>query len=60
MIDAIETSNTEFVTCSLSSSKDSCVLATPEKKVGVVRVIHFDKADKTQIIHAHYSPIVAI
>jgi hypothetical protein len=37
----------------VSPSKDVCVIASPEKKTGTVRIVHFDKGNKTQLIDAH-------
>ncbi len=41
-------------------SRDVCVIAAPEKKVGTVRVVHFDKSAKTQLIDAHQQAISAL
>ena len=47
MIEVIETCPNIKGICAVSPSKDVCVIAAPEKKVGTVRVIHFDKGNKT-------------
>lgn len=44
----------------MSPSKEVCVVAAPEKKLGTVRVMHFDKDMKTWMIDAHQSAIAAI
>ena len=36
------------------------MIAAPEKKLGTVRVMHFDKDMKTWMIDAHQSAIAAI
>ena len=53
MIEVIETAQNPKGICGLSPSKEVCVLACPEKKVGTVRVVHFDKGNKTTLIDAH-------
>ena len=53
MIEVIETYNNPKGNCVFSPSKEICVLACPEKKVGTVRVVHFDKNSKTTLIDAH-------
>lgn len=53
MIEVIETAPNPKGICALSPSKEVCVLACPEKKVGTVRVVHFDKGNKTTLIDAH-------
>lgn len=60
MLEVVETCPNPKGICSLSPSKEVCVLACPEKKVGVVRVIQFDKDSKTTMIQAHQSSIAAI
>lgn len=60
MIEVIETCPNPKGLVSLSGSKDICVLAAPDKNVGQVRVIHFDKACKTVIIPAHESSIASV
>lgn len=35
-------------------------MAIPEKKTGTVRVVHFDKGSKTQLIDAHTSAIASL
>lgn len=35
-------------------------MACPEKKVGTVRIIHFDKGSKTLMINAHQSSLAAL
>jgi hypothetical protein len=53
MIEVIETAANPKGICAMSPSKEVCVLACPEKKTGTVRVIHFDKGNKTTLIDAH-------
>jgi hypothetical protein len=60
MIEVVETCPNPKGLCAISPSKDVCVLACPEKKVGTVRVIHFDKGSKTLMINAHQSSIAAL
>ena len=60
MIEVIETSSNIKGLCAMSPSKDVCVMACPEKKVGQVRIIHFDKASKTVTIDAHQSSLAAL
>ena len=43
MIEVIETFPNPKGVVANNPSKDICVLACPEKKIGNVRVIHFDK-----------------
>lgn len=60
MIEVIETCPNLKGICAVSPSKDVCVLACPEKKVGTVRVIHFDKGSKTLMVNAHQSSVAAL
>jgi hypothetical protein len=60
MIEVVETCANPKGICAVSPSKEVCVLACPERKVGVVRVVHFDKDSKTTMINAHQSSIAAI
>ena len=53
LIEVIETCTNQKGICAVSPSKEVCVLAAPEKKVGTVRIVHFDKGSKTQLINAH-------
>ena len=53
MIEVIETAPNAKGLCAISPSKDVCVMACPEKKVGSVRIVHFDKASKIVNIAAH-------
>jgi hypothetical protein len=53
MIEVIETNTNPKGICAVSPSKEICVLACPEKKPGTVRVLHFDKGNKTIMIDAH-------
>lgn len=53
LIEVIETCPNPKGICAVSPSKDVCVLAAPEKKAGTVRIVHFDKGSKTQLIDAH-------
>lgn len=53
MIEVIETAANNKGICALSASKDICVFACPDKKIGTVRIIHFDKGSKTLMINAH-------
>jgi hypothetical protein len=52
-MEAIETCSNTKGLCALSSSKDICVLASPDKQEGSVRLIHFDKGGKNVAIKAH-------
>ncbi len=60
LIEVIETCPNPNGICAVSSSKDVFVLATPEVRMGTVKVIHFDKELKTKQIEAHDSGIAAI
>ena len=60
MIEVVETSSNLKGLCAMSPSKDVCVMACPEKKVGTVRIIHFDKGSKTLMINAHQSSLAAL
>lgn len=60
MIEVIETHPNPKGICAVSPSKEICVLACPEKKAGTVRVLHFDKGNKTVMIDAHQSAIAAL
>ena len=53
MIEVIETYHNPRGMCAFSPSKEICVLACPEKKAGTVRVVRFDKNNKTTMIDAH-------
>ena len=53
MIEVMETCPNIKGLCAISPSKDVCVLVCPEKKLGTVRVVHFDKGNKTLMINAH-------
>ena len=53
MIEVIETAPNAKGLCAISPSKDVCVMACPEKKVGSVRIVHFDKASKVVNVVAH-------
>ena len=44
----------------MSPSKDVCVMACPDKKIGQVRIIHFDKGAKVITIDAHQSSLAAL
>lgn len=46
LIEVIETCLNPKGICAVSPSKEVCVLAAPEKKVGQVRIVHFDKGSK--------------
>ena len=46
MIEVIETCPNAKGLIAVSPSKDICVLASPEKTLGVVRITHFDKGGK--------------
>lgn len=60
MIEVIETSSNTKGLCAVSPSKDVCVMASPDKKIGTVRVIHFDKGSKILMINAHQSSLAAM
>ena len=60
MIEVVETCANPKGLCAVSPSKEVCVFACPEKKVGTIRVIHFDKGSKTTMINAHQSSIAAL
>lgn len=53
MLEVIETASNVKGICAMSPSRDVCVMASPDKKVGTVRVTHFDKGSKTLLINAH-------
>lgn len=46
--------------CAMNGSKDMCVLATPTTEVGIVKLIHFDRAGKTLTVKAHLTTITAL
>ena len=60
MIEVIETCANPKGLCSISPRKEVCVLACPDKNVGTVRVVHFDKGSKTLMINAHQTALAAI
>ncbi len=60
MIEVIETCSNPKGLIAVSPSKEICVLASPDKNAGVVRVLHFDKGNKTMMINAHQSAIAAM
>lgn len=60
MIEVIETAPNAKGLCAISPSKDVCVMACPEKKVGSVRIVHFDKASKVVSVGAHQSQLAAL
>ncbi len=60
MIEVIETCSNPRGLCAVCPSKDICVLATPDKNIGDVRVIHFDDDSKTLLLNAHQSAIQAL
>lgn len=53
MLEVVETASNLKGLCAVSPFKDVCVMASPDKKVGTVRVIHFDKGAKTLLVNAH-------
>jgi hypothetical protein len=53
MLDVIETCPNPKGLIAVSPSKEICVLATPDKTSGSVRILHFDKGMKTVIVNAH-------
>ena len=55
MIEVIETCPNPKGLVAVSPSKEVCVLASPDKNLGTVRVLHFDKGSKVFMIHAHQS-----
>lgn len=60
MIEVIDTCPNPKGLVAVSPSKEVCVLASPDKAAGVVRVLHFDKAQKTLMITAHQSSVAAM
>lgn len=60
LIEVIETCQNLKGVCAVSPSKDVCVLAAPDKKLGSIRIVHFDKGSKTLQIDAHQTAISAI
>lgn len=60
MVEAFETFPNPKGLIAMSASKYICVLASPDVKIGVVRVLHCDKNDKTLMIQAHQSAIAAM
>lgn len=60
LVEVIDTCSNIKGICTVSPSKDVCVLACPEKKVGSVRVVHFDKGSKTHLIDAHQAQVAAL
>jgi hypothetical protein len=53
MMEVIETCENPKGLCAVSPSKEVCVLACPDKNVGTVRVVLFDKNNRTILINAH-------
>ena len=53
MIEVIETCPNPKGLLAVSPSKEVCVLAAPDKTAGTVKIIHFDKNQKTIILNAH-------
>lgn len=53
MIEVIDTIPNPKGICAISPSKEICVLACPDKKIGSVRIVHFDKGNKITMINAH-------
>ena len=53
MIEVIETCPNPKGLVAVSPSKEICVLASPDKTIGTIRVLHFDKGMKTQVINVH-------
>lgn len=60
LIDVIETCENSKGICAVSPSKDVCVLAAPDKTLGAVRVVHYDKGSKLQLIDAHQTAVAAM
>lgn len=60
MMEVVETCPNPKGICAVSPSKDICVLSCPEKKEGTVRLIHFDKGNKTLMINAHQAAVAAM
>ena len=60
MIEVIETAPNPKGLIAVSPSKEVCVIASPDKTAGAIRVLHFDKGQKTFIINAHQSTIAAL
>lgn len=60
MIDVIETLPNPKGIIATSPSKDVSVIACPEKSLGRVRVVHFDKASSIVMIEAHQSAVAAL
>lgn len=60
MIEVIETCPNPKGLVAVSPSKEVCVLAAPDKTLGTVKIIHFDKGQKTIILNAHQSAIAAL
>jgi hypothetical protein len=60
MLEVVETAPNVKGLCAMSPSKDICVMATPDKKLGSVRVIHFDKGSKNVSVNAHQSALAAL
>lgn len=53
MVEVIETCPNLKGLCAISSSKDVCVMACPDKKPGQIRVIFFDRNSKYITFDAH-------
>lgn len=60
LLEVVETCENTRGVCSVSPSKEICVLAVPDKKAGSVRIIHFDKGNKTTLIDAHQQAISSL
>lgn len=60
MIEVIETAPNLRGLCAMSPSKDVCLMSCPDKKVGSVRIIHFDKGSKVINVNAHQSNLAAL
>lgn len=59
LLEAIETCNNTKGLCAISYSKDSTVLACPDKTKGDVRVSKYEK-NHVKVINAHQSAIASL
>ena len=60
MIEVMETASNLKGLCAICPSKDVCVMANPDKKIGAVKITNFDKNNKTVTINAHQSALSAL
>jgi hypothetical protein len=60
MLEVFETCPNPKGLIAVCSSKEVCVIATPDKSQGTIRVVHFDKGMKCLVINVHQSAVAAM